>query len=153
MSNLDNFKINREKFSFQRPNSAYNQRHNFNYNKKNRYMTPQTSRFVREQRPQINDIFRRVDSARNIYRNYSASDINRKRISYEKNQKECNDKKLMKRNEYETLLYDINKKIDKKFHKTQIFNNLKPYLSVGMWISILAFVVFYIHFIFLIILI
>ena len=38
----------------------------------------------------------------------------------------------MKRNEYETLLYDINKKIDKKFHKTQIFNNLKPYLSVGM---------------------
>jgi hypothetical protein len=27
---------------------------------------------------------------------------------------------------------DINKKIDKKFHKTQIFNNLKPYLSVGM---------------------
>ena len=63
-------------------------------------------------------------------------------LSYEKNQKECNDKKLMKRNEYETLLYDINKKIDKKFHKTQIFNNLKPYLSVGMWISILAFVVF-----------
>ena len=34
LSNLDNFKINREKFSFQRPNSAYNQRHNFNYNKK-----------------------------------------------------------------------------------------------------------------------
>ena len=132
LSNLDNFKINREKFSFQRPNSAYNQRHNFNYNKKNHYMTPQTSRFVREQRPQINDIFRRVDSARNIYRNYSTNDINRKRISYEKNQKECNDKKLMKRNEYETLLYDINKKIDKKFHKTQIFNNLKPYLSVGM---------------------
>ena len=133
LSSLYNLKINREKYNFQRPtSSAYNLWNKFNYNKKNRYMTPQTSRFIKDQRPQINNVFKRVDSAKNFYRNYFTNIINRKRINYEKAQKDQNDKKIVKRNEYESLLYDINRNIDKKFHKTQIFNNSKPYLSVGL---------------------
>ena len=139
MSNLDNYRINREKFNFSRPGSAYNSnifKNNLNLTNK-RDMTPKPFRFNPNQNSKKNELLKRImnNKKNNLYRNYSTNNENRAKINYEDSKSGYSDENLSnltRKNKYDTLLFHLNRNINKKFHKTQIFDHCKPFLSEGL---------------------
>lgn len=133
-SNLENYKINREKYNFKRPNTTYRS----NYSKidlnlnKTREWTQKPTRFTIKSNAKNNDLLKRIVNDKKNYRNSSTNSTNRAKINYEDIKNDYNDEKLNKRNRYDSLLYYLNKNINKKFHKTQIFDQCKPFLSEGL---------------------
>lgn len=134
LSNLENYKINRGKFNMKRTNSGYNPNYyerNISFLKNNRDWTPNPKRFITKP-GFINDgLLKRITNENNIYKNYTTNYENRVRINFE-DSKNTNDDNKNRRNRYDNLLFTLNKNINKKFHKTQIFDHCKPFLSEGL---------------------
>lgn len=132
LSNLDNYRI-KENYNFKRPNSAYKanfQARNLNCRARNREWTPRPTRY--NTGSNTYGLIKKVMNSKNNYQSFSTNYMNRDKINYENSKNDNNDDGMSKRNKYDTLLYKINKNINKKFHKTQIFNNCKPFLSEGL---------------------
>ena len=134
MSDLENYNINRENFNFKRPNSPYNfdyLKNNINFNK-NREFTPKPATLRAKPGSKYNGLLKRYINDKNYYRNFSSNYANRPKINYEDSKNGNNDEKTNTRNKYDSLLYHLSQNINKKFHKTQIFNQCKPFLCEGL---------------------
>jgi len=137
MSNLDSYRINREKFNFSRPGSSYKQnilKNNLSLCNK-RDFTPKPFRFHANQNSKNNGLLKRTLIDKTMYRNFSTNNENRSKINYEDSKNGYNDENLSnltRKNKYDSLLFQLNRNINKKFHKTQIFDQCKPFLSEGL---------------------
>ena len=135
-SNLENY---RSYFTnnnyFPRPQTG--NRNNFfgnvlNKNKIGRAFTPKPTIFDNRPVTQRLGLSQKLIDDRGDYNNFSTPFGNTQRLKSENSKVGFNDEKVAKRNKYDTLLYNLNQKINRKFHKTQIFNNCKPFLMEGM---------------------
>ena len=63
------------------------------------------------------------------YNNYSTNYSKKFRINFENNKDDSEQKKILKRNSYNNLIYSVSQRVDRKFHKRQIFDNCKPFLQ------------------------
>ena len=61
------------------------------------------------------------------YNNYTTNYL--KKINFENSKDDSNGKNVIKRNKYDTLIYSMSQRIDRKFHKRQVFDNCKPFLQ------------------------
>jgi len=52
-----------------------------------------------------------------------------KKVNFETSKENSNRKNHLKRNTYDTLIYSVSQRVDRKFHKRQIFDNCKPFLQ------------------------
>ena len=120
LSNLEQYQNNNMKqYGLKRNMSSYGKR-NFLYNK---YYLPNA---IKRNFNNITSLrTSKFDNSKNIYNNYNQKNSHKPKITYDK-------KKLLESCNYDSLLYQMNKNIDKKFHKTQIFDHCKPFLSEGL---------------------
>ena len=136
LSNFDNYRvINRNNFNFKRPVSGYNNSFSdrkLNFQTKKRDWTPKPKRFNTKPGSNSNGLIKKIINDKNNYKNYSTNYENRVRINFEDNKIDNNTEIINRRNKYDTLLYALNRNINKKFHKTQIFDHCKPFLSEGL---------------------
>ena len=130
LSNLENYRIKDNKFGFKRPNSSFNPK--FLLNKSKKDLIHDAIKFENKTGAKRLEFSKKFYERNDNYRNLSTNFINRTKINFENSKDECDDKKIVKTNKYDSLLYNLNRNIDKKFHKTQIFDSLKPFLSEGM---------------------
>ena len=127
LSNLEKNRINnKENYGFKKLFSGYNQNflsNKLNFKKENRYLTP-NKMIYNNNNNKISKPKKFNNKNNNDYDNY----LPKQKISFEN----CNNKLILKRNKYDSLLYKINRNIDKKFHRTQIFDHCKPFLMEGL---------------------
>ena len=131
LSNFENYRINNiEHYGFKRPYSVYNQNllsNKLNFKNDNRNLTPNTMRYSTNK----NKILKLKDFGNHKinYNNNFNKILPKQKITLPNG---TNNKLILKRNKYDSLLYKMNKNIDKKFHKTQIFDHCKPFLMEGL---------------------
>lgn len=130
LSNFENYRRNdMQQFGFKRPLSGYNQpylKNKIDYNNENCKVSSNSVRYNKNINRTLK--MKKFDNKKNIYNFYYTNYLPNKKISFDNNR---DNKKMLKRNKYDSLLYNMNKNIDKKFHKTQIFDHCKPFLSEG----------------------
>ena len=136
-SNLENYRsyITMNNY-FQRPKTV--NKNNFvenplNTNRIGRAFTPNPAIFGDRPGTKRIGLAQKLIKDRGDYNNFSTNFSDTSKLNIENNKIGFNEGKVIKRNKkYDTLFYTISQKIDKKFHKTQIFNNCKPFLMEGM---------------------
>ena len=132
LSNLENYRTNFNYFKAARPNTVKNEyfvNEGINNNKVRNVFTPKPIK-IKNRQFQNNSCFNKCIICENDnYNNYSTNYSKKFRINFENNKDDSEQNKIIKRNSYNNLIYSVSQRVDRKFHKRQIFDNCKPFLQ------------------------
>ena len=126
-SSMDSCRSNIDYFKASRPKTGkLNRIEDLNNEKIRNVFTPKSIIVKNRQYQRDFGFNKRVVSEDDNYNNYTNC---LKRINYENSKDNSNSKNIIRRNKYDTLIYSMSQRVDKKFHKKQIFDNCKPFLQ------------------------
>jgi len=127
MSCIDSCRTNIDYFKNSRPKTGRsNPLEDQNYNKIGNAFTPKPI-IIKNKLYQRDFGFNKKTDEGDNYNNYTTNYM--KKINFENSKDNLNSKNAFRRNKYDTLIYSMSQRVDRKFHKKQIFDNCKPFLQ------------------------